>query len=164
MAVAAVLEDGAQYVTLGIDREVFAVEVSRVREILDMRPISRVPNAPAFMLGMIDVRGSGVPVIDLRTKLGLPPAPPTENTRIVVLEVTAGGTTRPMGLVADRVFEVTALAAEQLEAPPEVGVRWRSDYIAAIGRHAGGFVIVFDLERLFTTEEAALLEGGEARP
>jgi purine-binding chemotaxis protein CheW len=152
--------EDAQYVTLGIDREVFAVEVEKVREILDAQPVSRVPNAPAFLLGMIDVRGQGVPVIDLRVKLGLPPAPPTEHTRIVVLEVVAGGRTVPMGLMADRVFEVTALAGQTLEPPPEVGVRWRSDYIRAIGRRNGAFVIVFDLSCLFSAEDAAFI-GGE---
>ena len=143
--------------TLGIDRETFAVEVETVREILDMRPVSRVPNAPLFLMGMIDVRGHGVPVIDLRVKLGLPPVPPGEHTRIVVLEFAAGAETKTMGLVADRVFEVTPLAADEMELPPEVGTRWRSDYIRAIGRHNGAFVVIFDLAHLFTTEEAAFL-------
>jgi chemotaxis protein methyltransferase CheR len=115
-----------QYVTLGIDREVFAVEVAVVKEILDMRPISWVPNAPPFMLGMIDVRGAAVPVIDLRLKLGLPAAPPTEHTRIIVLETPLGGRVRLLGLVADRVFEVTPLAEQDQEPPPEVGVRCRA--------------------------------------
>ena len=151
--------EDAQYVTLGIDREIFAVEVEKVREILDAQPVSRVPNAPAFLLGMIDVRGQGVPVIDLRVKLGLPPVPPTEHTRIVVLEVETGGRAVSMGLMADRVFEVTALTGQALEPPPEVGVRWRSDYIRAIGRRNGAFVIVFDLSHLFSAEEAAFVGG-----
>lgn len=150
-----------QYVTLGIDRETFAVEVERVREILDMRPISKVPNAPAFLLGMIDVRGQGVPVIDLRVKLGMPAVPPTEQTRILVLEAKLGGRLRPMGLVADRVFEVAPLSEGDMEPPPDVGVRWRSEYIRCIGNHGGTFVIVFDLDHLLAGEEAALLPGVE---
>jgi purine-binding chemotaxis protein CheW len=98
-----------------------------------------------------------VPVIDLRGKLGLPSVPMTENTRIVVLDVPLGGTFRTMGIIADRVIEVTALAEQDLEAPPEIGVRWRSDYIRAIGRSKGAFVIIFDLSRLFSSEETALL-------
>jgi len=155
-----VSRDLPQYVTLGIERETFAVEVDVVREILDMRPISWVPNAPAFMLGMIDVRGTAVPVIDLRVKLGLPPAAPTEHTRIIVLEVRFGDRLRLMGLVADRVFEVTPLADQAQEPPPEVGVRWRSDYIRAIGRRNSAFVIIFDLAHLLTSEEAALVDAG----
>jgi len=158
MTSTALARDGAQFVTLGIDREVFAVEVETVREILDMRPVSRVPNAPSFMLGMIDVRRTGVPVIDLRVKLGLPPVQPTEHTRIIVLDISAGGVGRQVGLVADRVFEVTTLAEQDMETAPEVGVRWRSEYIQAIGRHNGAFVIIFDLARLFSTEEVALAD------
>lgn len=148
--------DAVQYVTIGIDREIFAVEVAMVREILDMRPISWVPNTPAFMLGMIDVRGLGVPVIDLRVKLGLAAATPTEHTRIVVLEVPLAEGTRLMGMVADRVFEVTALTDSDMP-PPQLGVRWRSDYIQAIGRRDSAFVIIFDLAHLLTSEEAALV-------
>jgi purine-binding chemotaxis protein CheW len=147
----------AQYVTLGVDHEIFAVEVEKVREILDMRPIARIPNAPAFLLGIIDVRGRGVPVVDLRVKLGLKETPATEQTRIVVLEVQLGERALYMGLLADRVFEVTALDEQGLERPPELGIRWRSDYIQAIGRRNSSFVIVFDLEHLLSSDEAALL-------
>jgi purine-binding chemotaxis protein CheW len=157
-------EDGSQFVTLGLDREVFAVGVEAVIEILDARPLARVPNAPAFFAGLIDVRGRSVPVVDLRLKLGLPPAPTTHHTRIVVLEVERAEGRGVFGLQADRVFEVTGLDERQMEAPPEIGVRWRSDYIKGIGRSNGAFVIVFDLERLLSGEELALLSGGEAAP
>lgn len=149
---------GAQYVTIGLDREIFAIDVEQVREILDMCPLSRVPNAPPFMVGMIDVRGQGVPVVDLRLKLGLPAAETTEHTRIVVLEVPADERVVVMGMVADRVIEVTSLSEHELENPPEVGVRWRSDYIKAMGRSKGAFVIIFDLSRLFASKEVALIE------
>ncbi|CCG39938.1 chemotaxis protein CheW [Magnetospirillum molischianum] len=157
MTQTAVTRTGMQYVTIGIEREIFAVEVDQVREILDLSPLSRVPNAPSFLAGMIDVRGQGVPVIDLRTKLGLPPVDPTEHTRIVVLEVPVGNRQITMGMISDRVIEVTSLSEHELEPPPDVGVRWRSDYIRAIGRSGGAFVIVFDLSRLFSNEEAALV-------
>lgn len=147
-----------QYVTIGIDREIFAVDVESVREILDMQPIARLPNAPPFMVGMIDVRGQGVPTIDLRVKLGLPAVPITENTRILVLDVRIDGEPLTLGMIADRVIEVTSLTEHVLEAPPKVGVRWRSDYIQALGRSNGAFVIVFDLSRLFSSEEAALMD------
>lgn len=156
MTQAALSKDGRQYVTMGIDGEIFAAEVERVREILDMRPVSRIPNAPAFLMGMIDVRGQGVVVIDLRVKLGLPAVAPTDDTRIVVTEIDVAGHTRPMGLVADTVFEVTPLEEQTLEPPPEVGIRWRSDYIRGIGRRGGAFVIIFDLARLFSADEIAL--------
>lgn len=153
------LDSGSQYVTMGIDGEVFAVEVAAVRNILDMRPMVRLPNAPPFVLGMIDVRGRGVPVLDLRVRLGLPRVAANEHTRIVVLEVEAAGRPLSMGLLADRVFEVTALSGGGMEPPPDVGVRWRSDYIRGIGRRGDQFVIVFDMDHLLADGEAALLCG-----
>jgi purine-binding chemotaxis protein CheW len=158
------LRDGAQYVTIGVDREIFAVAVEQVREILDLQPLARLPHAPPFLAGMIDVRGQGVPVVDLRLKLGLAAAPPTEHTRIVVLEVPLGGAQVTMGMIADRVIEVTDLAEHALEPPPDLGVRWRSEYIRAIGRAQGTFVIVFDLSHLFGNEAAALLNPDATPP
>jgi purine-binding chemotaxis protein CheW len=153
----------AQFVTLGIEQEVFAVPVETVQEILAMRTLFRVPDAPGYLAGLIDVRGRGVPVIDLRIKLGLKAAPATESTRILVLEVPICGRTLVLGLLADRVFEVAAIDAGQIEPPPDIGVRWRSDYISGVGRRNDGFVIIFDLARLFSAEEAALL-GSDALP
>lgn len=145
-----------QYVTLGLGRELFGMPVESVREILDMCPVSRLPHAPALMLGIIDVRGRSVPIIDLRTKLGLPPAEATDSTRIVVLELPIDGRTLVLGLVADRVLEVTSLDTEQMEPPPEIGSRWRSEYIAGIGRRGESFVVVFDLTHLFSIDDLAV--------
>jgi purine-binding chemotaxis protein CheW len=146
-----------QFVTLGIDREVFAVPVETVLEILDMRQASRVPEAPPYMLGLIDLRGRSVPVLDLRVKLGLPGIPATETTRILVLEVTISGRPLVFGLVADRVIEVMALSAGEIEPAPDIGTRWRSDYILGVGHRDGRFVIIFNLPRLFSEEDTAAL-------
>jgi purine-binding chemotaxis protein CheW len=154
-------KSSAQFVTLGIDQEVFAVPVEAVVEILDMRPMFRLPEAPAYLAGLIDVRGRSVPVIDLRVKLGLPTAATTETTRILVLEIMIAGRSLALGLIADRVFEVMALDVRQVEAPPDIGVRWRSDYISGVGRRDGGFVIIFDLPHLFSTSGAVPADSGD---
>ena len=146
-----------QYVTLGLGRETFAVEVRVVREILDLCPISLVPNTPAFMLGMIDVRGQAVPVIDLRRKLGLPVAEQSDHTRILVMEFAINGRDLLIGMVADRVFEVTSLDEREISSPPEIGTRWKSDYIEGIGRRGENFVIILDLAHLFSSDETALI-------
>lgn len=150
-------EDDGQFVTLGIEREIFAVPVETVLEILDMRPIFRLPDAPPYLSGLIDVRGKGVPAIDLRVKLGLRPVPPTENTRVLVLRVPIGERSLVLGLIADRVFEVAALNTRQIEPPPEIGIRWKSDYIRGVGRRGDSFVVIFDLARLFSSAELAVL-------
>lgn len=147
----------AQFVTLGIEREIYAVPVEAVVEILDMRPVFRIPETPPYLVGLIDVRGRGVPVIDLRLKLGLPPNAASEHSRILVLHVTINGRETALGLMADRVFEVMPLDLRQLEAPPDIGVSWRSDYIRGVGRRGDGFVIVFDLATLFTADEASVI-------
>lgn len=151
------MSENSQYVTLGIGEERFAVPVERVREILQMQPIARMPNAPVYFLGMIDVRGQGVPVVDLRLKLGLEKGQDTENTRIIVLQALLDGRELTLGLKTDRVFEVTELDGNQLEPPPEIGAVWRSDCITGIGRRNGLFVTVFDLSRLFAASEIALM-------
>ncbi|BAI74402.1 chemotaxis protein (plasmid) [Azospirillum sp. B510] len=150
-----------QYVTIGIDREVFAIEVAIVREILDLQPITRLPHAPPFLVGMIDVRGQGVPAVDLRVKLGLPAVQATAHTRIIVLDVPQQGGAMTVGVIADRVFEVTSLDERGLETPTQVGGRWRSDCIQAIGRANGTFVIIFDIARLFAEDDVALLDRAE---
>ena len=101
----------SQYLTLGLAGETFGISIRNVREILDMRPISRLPHAPDFLLGMIDVRGSGYPIVDLRTKLGLPSVAATEATRIIILDVPMKDRLVGVGFVADCVFEVTDIDA-----------------------------------------------------
>ena len=151
------MADITQYLTLGIDRELFGIDIRHVREILDMRPIARLPHAPDFMLGMIDVRGAGYPVIDLRTKLGLARAQPDEATRIIILDLVVKGRAMGVGFVADRVLEVTGLDENRTEAAPDVGGRWQSRYIAGIGRKGEAFIVLFDLEGLMETDDLAAL-------
>lgn len=146
----------AQFVTLCLGSEVFAVPVAFVREILDYRTFFRIPEGPDYLLGLIDVRGRGTPAIDLRLKLGLAKAAPTPATRIMVMDVPLADRTLSLGLVADRVQEVTSFSEAQMEGAPDVGVAWRSEYIAGVVRRDTGFVILLDLPVLLTVDEAVL--------
>lgn len=157
-------DDSGQFVTLGLDSELFAVPVGLVREILDMRQPFHIPEAPAHLAGLIDVRGQAVPVIDLRLKLGLPPRAATAETRILVLDVPVGARCLSLGLIADRVLEVAELDPGSLGPPPEIGTRWRCDYIQGIGRRGDSFVVIFDMARLLSGDAAALLQTAEAEP
>ena len=149
------MTERAQYVTLGVGEELFAAPVEKVQEILDMPPIARLPQAPANLLGMIDVRGQGVPVVDLRLTLGLPSAPDTENTRVIVLALAGKNGEPRLGLRADRVFEVSVLDEDALDPAPDVGGAWSGRCIAGIGRRNGTFVTVLDLETLLGSVESA---------
>lgn len=155
------MADHIQYLTLGLDREVFGIDIRHVREILDMRPISKLPHAPDFLVGMTDVRGTTYPTVDLRTKLGLPAVPPTSATRIIILDVPVKGRLVGVGFVADQVFEVATLDGDRTEPAPEVGGRWKSTYISGIGRRGDAFVVVFDLESLMGAEGSVLAIGAE---
>jgi purine-binding chemotaxis protein CheW len=146
-----------QFVTLALGEEVFAIPVDFVREILDYRQPFSIPEGPNYLLGLTDVRGRATPTLDLRLKLGLPAAAPTLSTRILVLDIPVEGRVLALGLVADRVIEVIAVTADQVEPAPDIGVPWRSDYIHGVVRRERGFVVLFDLARLLTSQEAAAL-------
>ena len=146
-----------QAVTFSIGAEVFAVPVSQVREILDYQPAFQLPGAPQHFLGLIDVRGVGVPTIDLRLRLGMARAEPTPLTRILIMEVPRDGEVILMGLVIDRALVVTVFAPDTIEKAPEIGIRWRSDYITGVIRQNGGFVVLIDMARVLTSEDAVML-------
>ena len=142
-----------EYVTFCLGAEVFAVPVTMVREILDYRDSFRIPDGPAFLLGLIDVRGRGTPVIDLRRRLGMTPTELTSATRIMVVDVPLKDRVLALGLVADKVLEVTSVAGNDIEPAPDVGVTWRSDYIDGVVRRESGFVVLFDLAKLLTATD-----------
>lgn len=142
------MAQSASFVTLAIDQDIFALPVEGVREILEFRHVARLPHAPACVLGMIDLRGQSFPVVDLRLRLGLPPVEPTPMTRILILNATQAGRSVGVGLVAERVFEVTGLDKDELEPAPAIGPDAASACVAGIGRRQGRMVVVFDLDRL----------------
>ena len=152
------MAETAQYLTLGLDGETFGIGIRNVREILDVRPISKLPHAPDFLLGMIDVRGASF--ADRRPADQARPSrrPATEATRIIILDVPMGDRSIAVGFVADCVYEVTGLDDDQIEAPPTVGGRWKSDYLAGIGKKGENFIILFDLAKLMSSDDA--LQGG----
>ncbi|MBF0561390.1 MAG: chemotaxis protein CheW [Alphaproteobacteria bacterium] len=152
------LEATAWYLTFGIDAEVFAINVVQVREVLGLCPFTRVPNTPPFVRGMISLRGKGVPVIDLRVKFGLSPTEATDKTRIIVLDMQVEGTSLIIGVLADRVYEVATLEANDTEPPPNIGVRWRSEAIRGIGRRGDAFIIILNLNRVLTSDELNVIE------
>lgn len=146
----------AQFVTFSLGEEIFAVPVEVVREILDHEDAFKIPHGPDYLLGLRDVRGQGVPVIDLRVRLGMVPMVKTPHTRILVLDVPVEGRVLALGLVADRVYEVVPFLRDQIEDAPDIGIQWRSDYISGVVRRNGGFVVIIDLARLFSDSGAAL--------
>jgi purine-binding chemotaxis protein CheW len=146
----------SQYVTFALGDEVFAVEVEIVREILDYEEAFKIPNGPDYLLGLRDVRGHGVPTIDLRLKLGLSRTVPTPHTRVLVLDIPLPDRLLTLGMVADRVFEVVPFRRDQIEKAPDIGTRWRSDYIRGVVRRDTGFVVIIDLASLLSASDTAM--------
>lgn len=134
--------------TLGIGGETFAIEAAAVREILNLVPVTDVPGARAFVRGVVNVRGRIVPLADLRVQFGMPATPPTADTRIIVLELELEGEATPVGILADRVHEVTQLATAALESAPRIGMRWRPEFIRGVGMRGNALVILPDLTRI----------------
>ena len=150
------------YITFKLGDELFAIDVARVREVLDLSEITRVPTAPPYMRGVVNVRGGAVPVVDLRLKFGLAPSPDTVNTRIVVFELPIDGELAVVGGLADSVHEVLELERSQIREPPRIAMRWRADMIEGLGKKGEQFIIVLDIARVFATDEAMLAAQPEA--
>jgi purine-binding chemotaxis protein CheW len=139
--------------TLRLGEAMFALDVAQVREILDVTSITKVPRAPEFMRGVINVRGSVVPVVDLRLKFGLPPTPVTVDTRIVVMEIALDGELITIGAMADAVHDVMELDLASIEEPPNIGAQWNADFIKGIGKHKDEFIILLDVDKIFSSNE-----------
>lgn len=147
----------SSYITFKLGDELFAIDVAHVREVLDLSEITRVPTAPPCMRGVVNVRGSAVPVVDLRDRFGLPPTADTVNTRIIVLELPLDGELTVVGGLADSVHEVLELERSQIREPPRIAMRWRADMIEGLGKKAEQFIIVLDIARVFSTDDALLV-------
>ena len=152
------ITETAQYLTFRLENEMFAIHVAQAREILDLPPITKIPQTPDFMRGVINLRGSAVPVADLRLKFGLPVAEDTIDTCIVIIEIETDEGTTILGAVADSVYEVLEFKPDRIEDAPHIGNRWRTEFIKGIVKHNEEFVIIIDIEKIFSTDELLLVQ------
>jgi purine-binding chemotaxis protein CheW len=158
MSVAAI-DEARQYLTFRLDDEVFALDVGQVREILDFTTITKIPQTPDFMRGVINLRGSVVPVVDLRLKFGMGSTEKTVNTCIVVVEVELGGERTILGALADAVQEVIELEPSQIEPAPRIGTRLKTEFLKGMGKRDNRFLMLLDIDKVFTTEELSEVQG-----
>jgi purine-binding chemotaxis protein CheW len=143
------LADGRlQVLMVGLGSEIFAIETDMVREIIDPVPVTRVAGARAFLPALINVRGNVIPLADLRLRFGMPQRQQTLDTRIVVVEIEIDGDPVTLGIVADKVHEVTEIATAQAQAMPRMGLHWKPEFIRLIAKWNDDFVIVPDLEKI----------------
>jgi purine-binding chemotaxis protein CheW len=144
--------------TFKLGDELFAIDVAQVREVLEVSRITRVPAAPEYMRGVVNVRGQATPVVDLRLRFGLPTATDTVHTRIIVMELELNGEATVLGGIADSVHEVIELDPANINPAPRIATRWRSEFIQGMGRRGEDFIIILDVNAVFSSQEAALVK------
>jgi purine-binding chemotaxis protein CheW len=149
MMLSAAEDQSRQVLMLGFAGEVFAVEARQVREILDPVPVTRVPGAKPYLSCLLNVRGKVIPLADLRLRFGMPPASITADSRFIVLEINIADEPTTIGIVADKVYEVTDLNMAGLQKAPPVGMRWQPEFISGIGKWHDEFIVVPNLSRIF---------------
>jgi len=142
-----------KYLTFGLGDEQYGVEILQVREIIGLMDITAVPRTPAFMRGVINLRGKVIPVIDLRIKFGMDRVQGTEQTCIIVLDITTRNIPVKMGIIVDSVSEVLDINAEDIEETPDFGELVETDFIKGIAKTKGGVKILLNIEKVLTTEE-----------
>ena len=147
------LNDINQFLTFKLDNEVFAVEIFRVREVLEYGKITKVPQTPDVMKGVINLRGSVVPVVDMRTTFGIEPTENTVNTCIIILEIMMEEEQILIGALVDSVEEVMDMMPNQIEPPPKIGTKLKTEYIKGMGKQDENFIIILNVEMIFTLEE-----------
>jgi purine-binding chemotaxis protein CheW len=136
-----------------LDEEVFAIDVAKVINILEMSHITRIPKAPGYMKGVINLRGTVLPVIDLRTKFGLPEKETTVDTSIIVLSINLDGESVLVGTLVDAVREVLELKTEDIAPSPTIGAKYNSGFIEGMWRTNDKFIMILDIDKVFSTDE-----------
>jgi len=151
------ITESVQYLTFKLGDEIFALDVAKVREILELTAIAKVPQTPDFMRGVINLRGSVVPVVDMRLKFGMSMTEQTVNTCIIVVEVSLDGDTIVLGALADSVQEVVEMEPENIEPAPHIGAKLNTNFIKGMGKIEDHFVMILDIDKIFSSAELAEL-------
>ena len=145
--------DQTQYLTFHLAGEEYAVAILKVKEIIEYGTLTRVPQTPAAVRGVINLRGNVVPVVDLAIKFGMPRSPLTNRTCIVIVEVDLEGEQSVIGIIADSVSQVIDLPASDVLAPPAFGTRIKVDFLNGMGKSGNKFVLILDIEKVLAGEE-----------
>jgi purine-binding chemotaxis protein CheW len=159
MSVAAITET-VQYLTFKLAEEIFAFDVAKVREILELTTITKVPQTPEFMRGVINLRGSVVPVIDLKLNFSMQRTEQTINTCIIVVEVNLHDEAIVLGVLADSVQEVVEMEPSSIEPAPKLGTKLNTEFIKGMGKVGENFVMILDIDKVFSAEELTEIQGG----
>lgn len=153
------IEENTQFLTFNLEDETFAVEISRVREVLEFSTVTKVPRTPPSMVGVINLRGAVVPVMDMRRKFGMPHTEQTVNTCIVIMDVSMEDGKSVLGAMVDSVKEVIELSPSHVEPPPHMGTSLRTDFIRGMGKQGDHFVILLNADKVFSSDDVEGMVG-----
>lgn len=153
-----------QVLSFCLDGDLFALAIERVREVLEVVPVTKVPRTPDFMRGVINLRGNVVPVVDLKQKFDLGETEDKVDTCIIITEVMIDDEPELIGALADSVQEVIEIPEADIGPPPRIGTRLRTEYLSGMGRHHDRFLMVLNIDRVFSSEELAAVQEGGAMP
>jgi purine-binding chemotaxis protein CheW len=148
--------EATQYLTFKLRDEVFALDIGKVREVLDFTGATKVPQTPEFMRGVINLRGNVVPVVDMRLKFGLTQTEKTVNTCVIITEIDVDGEMTVVGAMADSVQEVLDLEPGEIEPPPRIGAKLNTEFIRGMGKRDDLFIMILDIDKVFSTDELAI--------
>ncbi len=148
-----ILMDTTQYLTFKLGGEVFAINIDIVREVLDFTTVTKVPQTPDFMRGVINLRGNVVPVMDMRLKFGLSQTEKTVNTCVIITEIEMDGEKTVVGAMADSVQEVLDLEPDQIEPPPRIGAKLNTEILRGMGKHGEKFIMILDIDKVFSSDD-----------
>jgi len=151
-----------QFLTFLLGENVYAFEVSHVREILEVIPITRVPRTPEYLRGVINNRGSVIPVLDVKQKFGMGKTGKGLNTCIIVAELMLGNDALTVGVLSDSVQEVVELDAGQIQPPPKVGAGEGAEFLMGIGKKDDRFIMIMDINHLFNAQELSVVQSSGA--
>ena len=151
------VRDGDQFVTFNLGDEMCAIPLSGVKEIIEYGGVTPVPTMPAFIRGVINLRGRVVPVIDLSARLGRALSTPTRRTCIIIVEVEGQEESQDMGVVVDNVNSISRIAAHDIEPAPSFGTKMRVDFINGMWRASDRFLIILDVGKVLSMEEISTL-------
>ena len=147
-----------QYLTFTLAEETFAIEIVKVREVIDYVHLTRVPRMPVFLRGVINLRGSVVLVVDLRLILSMPAVEKTVDTCIIIAEVNMDGEPLHLGMLADSVQEVIDIDPSQIDPPPRLGSMLNTEFIRGMGKRGEGFFIILNIDQVLSSDEMAGIE------
>ena len=152
-----------QYLTFTIADAFYAVKVTHIREVLTVPRITKVPRMPDFMTGIINLRGKVVPIIDLAKKFGLGETAVTEDTSIIVAEIAENAVRKlTLGLFSDSVQKVITIEPKDIEGPPKIGIPIDTAFIQGVGQINGNFIIILNIDEIFTGKELRDIEAESA--